>query len=76
MTPERMRECLSALGWSQRALAARLGLPDRSATVRQWCNGHTRIPEHVAAWLEHVAAPIAAQPLPPGWQIVVETQRT
>lgn len=50
MTPTRLRECLSALRWSQRGLADALGRPE--GTVRQWARGAVRIPEDVAAWLE------------------------
>jgi hypothetical protein len=50
MTPTRLRECLNALRWSQRGLAAALGRQE--GTVRQWARGAVRIPDDVAAWLE------------------------
>ena len=53
MTPTRLRECLAALRWSQRGLAAQLLRPE--GTVRQWARGAVRIPEDVAVWLERIA---------------------
>lgn len=50
MTPTRLRECLTALRWSQRGFAAALGRPE--GTVRQWARGTVRIPDNVAEWLE------------------------
>lgn len=52
MTPERFRECLDALDWTQRGLAALLGVDERQ--VRRWAGG-SRIPEPIAAWLETLA---------------------
>lgn len=53
MTPDRFRECLTALHWSQRGLAALLDVDERQ--VRRWAAGAT-IPPPVAAWLELLAA--------------------
>ena len=53
MTPERLRECLAALAWTQRGLARLLGRPE--GTVRQWLAGVVRVPVDVAAWLEALA---------------------
>ena len=50
MTPTRLRECLLALGWSQRGLARLLGRDE--GTVRQWARGAVKIPPGVAEWLE------------------------
>lgn len=52
MTPERFRECLSLLAWSQRGLAAILDMDERQ--VRRWAAG-AAIPEPIAAWLEKLA---------------------
>ena len=53
MTPTRLRECLTALDWTQRGLA-RL-LERQEGTVRQWARGVVQIPDDVAAWLEKLA---------------------
>lgn len=50
MTPDRLRECLAALGWTQRGLA-RL-LERQEGTVRQWARAAVQIPDDVAGWLE------------------------
>lgn len=62
MTPTRLRECLTALDWSQRGLARLL---DRSeGHVRQWARGVAPVPPHVAAWLETLTAAHEANPPP------------
>lgn len=53
MTSTRLRECLTALDWTQRGLARLLQRPE--GTVRQWARGAVVIPEDVAAWLEKLA---------------------
>jgi len=50
VTPDRLRECLRLLDWTQRGLAALLQRPE--GTVRQWARGAVRIPDDVARWLE------------------------
>jgi len=50
MTPTRMRECLAALGLSQRGLASVLNCQER--LVRAWAAGKIEIPELVVDWLE------------------------
>ena len=62
MTPDRMRECLALLHWTQRGLAEMLGLDERQ--VRRWATGQYPIPEAAAAWLDRMAAVIAADPPP------------
>jgi len=62
MTPERLRECLALLRWSQRGFAAALTMDERQ--VRRWATGEAFIPEQVAAWLERRAAAMAADPPP------------
>ena len=62
MTPDRLRECLALLRWSQRSLAAALAVDERQ--VRRWATGAAVIPEQVAAWLERRAAAMAADPPP------------
>jgi len=50
MTPDRFRECLTALHWTQRGLARILGQPE--GLVRQWARGARPVPQDVADWLE------------------------
>ncbi len=66
MTPTRLRECLTALHWSQRGLADVLAYSE--GTVRGWARGARDIPEAVAMWLEELAAVHEAHPLPQDWQ--------
>lgn len=53
MTPTRLRECLTALHWTQRGLAQLLGRDEGS--VRRWARGAAQIPADVAVWLEKLA---------------------
>lgn len=62
MTPDRFRECLALLRWSQRGLADALERPE--GTVRQWARGAVQIPPDVAAWLETLARHHARHPPP------------
>lgn len=62
MTPERFRDCLRALSWSQRGVAALLDVDERQ--VRRWATGHYSIPEPIAAWLETLAKFHEAHPAP------------
>lgn len=66
MTPDRFIACLDTLGWSLRALAARLGLASHT-TPKRWATGEASIPWNVAAWLERRAKAIADDPLPEDW---------
>lgn len=66
MTPDRLRECLALLRWSQRGFAEALSCDDR--LVRRWASGDATIPPDVAAWLEALAAAHAAHPAPSGWR--------
>lgn len=62
MTPERFRECLVIMNWSQRGFAA---MVDRAeGTVRQWARGKVTIPPDVASWLEKAVSFMVANPLP------------
>lgn len=63
MTPERLRECLTALCWSQRGLARNLNKAE--GTVRQWARGKLSIPEDVAVWLERCGRFMEENPPPP-----------
>lgn len=65
MTPTRLRECLAALGWSQRGLADHLGVHE--TRVRRMARGALPIAPEVAAWLELLAELHLAHPLPEGW---------
>jgi len=49
MSPQRLRECLDALGWSSRYLAEMTGRDKRQVT--RWLAG-SRIPPEIDEWLE------------------------
>lgn len=62
MTPERFRECLVLMNWSQRGFAR---MVDRAeGTVRQWARGKVTIPPDVASWLEKIAGFVDQNPVP------------
>lgn len=63
MTPDRFRDVLAELHWSQRGLADILARDERQ--VRRWASGQYPVPDDVAAWLEKLATFHAASP-PPG----------
>lgn len=54
MTPARLAEYLSAIGWTARALARAVRRDEKA--VRQWLDGTAAAPEEVAAWLDRAAA--------------------
>jgi transcriptional regulator with XRE-family HTH domain len=60
MTPDRFRECVDVLQWSQRQLAEVIGVDDR--TVRRWAAGATPIPGRVAKWLDRIVTFIDTPP--------------
>ena len=60
MTPDRLRECLALLHWSQRGLAVVLFCDDR--LVRRWAQGSEPIPQSIAGWLERLASALEASP--------------
>jgi ribosome-binding protein aMBF1 (putative translation factor) len=62
MTPDRYRECLAALGLSQRGLAPILGCSDR--ITRAWATGRSAVPVAIAEWLEAWVAIRLAHPDP------------
>jgi hypothetical protein len=64
MTPTRLRDCLEAIRWSQRELAAALGCNDR--LVRRWAVGAPgyAVPESVGEWLEALATTHIRHPPP------------
>ena len=64
MTPTRLRECLDALRWSQRDLAATLSCNDR--LVRRWAAGapSCAVPESVGKWLEVLSTTHIRHPAP------------
>ncbi|WP_018261868.1 hypothetical protein [Methylobacterium sp. WSM2598] len=66
MTPDRFRECLGLLRWSQRGLAETLECDDR--LVRRWASGEAEIPASVAAWLETLGQAHAEAPPPKAWR--------
>jgi len=62
MTPARLSTILRALRWSNRTAASLIGCSE--GLIRRWRGGAVPVPANVAAWLEHVAAGIEAQPAP------------
>ena len=66
MTPDRLREALALLRWSQRGLAEALDCADR--LVRRWTAGDSDIPISVGAGLETLAQVHASAPPPTGWR--------
>ena len=50
MTPNRLKECLAVIRWSEEALADALKIERR--LVEQWLTGNTSIPTGVASWVE------------------------
>jgi ribosome-binding protein aMBF1 (putative translation factor) len=52
VTPDRLRQCLAALAWSQRGLAELIDVDERQ--VRRWAAGAV-IPPRIAAWVEMLA---------------------
>jgi transcriptional regulator with XRE-family HTH domain len=61
MTPAAFRAALASLRWTQRGLAAALGVDERQ--VRRWAAGAT-VPPAVAAWLTKAAAWMDRNPPP------------
>lgn len=59
MTGPDLTAALRTLGWSERQLAARLGVPP--STVRGWRAGRTPIPGSVIERLRHVTHVIERQ---------------
>ncbi|MCE2578015.1 hypothetical protein LDL36_05735 [Komagataeibacter sp. FNDCR1] len=66
MTPTRFRECLAAIGWSQRGFATKIGADERLA--RRWAAGRADIPPSIAAWLEVLARIHEEFPSPKEWR--------
>lgn len=64
MTPNRFRECLAVLNWSQRGLAEKLYCDDR--IVRRWADGSEMMPVSVERWLEELVSAHKALPPPIG----------
>lgn len=62
MSPDRLRECLDVLHWSQRGLADILGLDERQ--VRRCAAGQSQLRDGESAWLERRARAMEADPPP------------
>jgi len=65
LKPDEFRDCLQAIGWTQRGLADLLGVHE--TRVRRWATGRIEIPGNVAAWLGELAQAHVAASLPEGW---------
>lgn len=66
MTPERLRECLAAIRWSQHDLARALDCTPR--LVRRWTVGDIAVPSIVAQWLDRLATTHREFPPPTNWR--------
>lgn len=66
MTPTELRECLEAIGWSQRHLADLLAIGE--ARVRRMASGRVAVPDELATWLRVLRAVHDANPIPIGWR--------
>jgi len=62
MTPTRLRECITILGWTQRGLARML--ERQEGTIRMWARGASSIPADVAEWLEQRTQQAQSVPAP------------
>lgn len=63
MTPERLKQCLKTMHWSQASLAEILGCS--RPLVEAWARGQYVIPAEIEMWLEDTVASF----MPPrGWQ--------
>ena len=62
MPPDEFAAALSAIGWTRRGLAKRLGMS--AGGVDAWAAGRASIPPELAAWLRAHAAFHKALPLP------------
>ena len=66
MTPDRLREILALLHWSQRGLADVIGCSD--SLTREWARGKQTVPPAIGDWLEALAAALLANPVPADWR--------
>ena len=62
MSGARLGRCLIFIGWAKRELARRTGR--HQTQIRRWLKGASPIPQDVAAWIEALAAFVAAHPGP------------
>ena len=63
MDAAELQTCLKTLGWSNRALAKRLGVPKSWVDRRVW--GEVALEEPLGAWLEQLALLVVLYPPPP-----------
>jgi transcriptional regulator with XRE-family HTH domain len=66
MNTERLRECLSAIRWSQHDLARALDCSPR--LIRRWASGDAAVPDVVARWLATLASTHVNHPPPTDWR--------
>ena len=64
MTPPEFRNNLTAIGWTYRVLASRLGIPETKAKF--WAVGAEKVPDAIAAWLKKAAVFHQVNPPPIG----------
>jgi hypothetical protein len=73
MTPDKLREALYTIGWSQRDLGDRLRI-DRD-TLRGWNEGTVEIPSRVGHWLAYLSDAHEHALHPSGWEFPVKQER-
>ncbi len=66
MTPERCRECLKALRWTEMELASALQCD--ISLPKAWASGEVAVPAGVGAWLETMAQVHEGLPPPLTWK--------
>jgi hypothetical protein len=66
MTGAGLQGCLEWLGWSNHALAGRLGCDEK--VVRRWLAGEAEIPVQVADWISDLSRHVASKPPPANWK--------
>jgi transcriptional regulator with XRE-family HTH domain len=62
VSPYRLRICLEILSWSQRDLAAKLGVDPKQ--VQRWMAGASLVPLSTESWLEGLVLAHQAHPAP------------
>jgi hypothetical protein len=66
MTPAELHAALTAIGWSGRELAIRIGSHRNLPTA--WLQGRTPIPPPIATWLNRLARLHQQNPPPSNWR--------
>jgi transcriptional regulator with XRE-family HTH domain len=67
VTPDRLREILALVRWSQQALARAVECDPRLA--QRWATGQAPVPEPIGRWLEALGTAHEAHPAPTDWRV-------